>query len=56
MYYAHYLAKKNSIQKAVDSSKRVFLLFNQILIRRDAVYNRRANLSDIKTTQAVSLR
>lgn len=41
MCYAHYLAKKNGIQKAVDSSKRLFLLlFNQILIRRDSLYNR----------------
>lgn len=39
MCYAHYLAKKNGIQKAVIS-KRLFLLllFNQVLIRREVLY------------------
>ena len=39
MCYAHYLAKKNGIQKAVVISKRLFLLlFNQVLIRREILY------------------
>ena len=39
MCCAHYLAKKNGIQKAVVISKRLFLLlFNQVLIRREVLY------------------
>ena len=47
MCYAHYLAKKNRIQKAVVISKSLLLLllFNKVLIRREVLYIARGPIS-----------